>query len=241
MISTGSWPTTHAGETAHTFFRPAVILSYAADMAIWGPWPPGFRLTNLLLHILCTLLVYRMARSEGLGDAAALAAGALFAAHPAHVESVAWISGRTDLLCAAFMLGAWLHYRRGRTAASLCLFGLALLSKEMAITLPLLVFLADMMALAGGALTVVTALDIPTAQFLRQLGGAVKPATFWAGLVKAPVFAFLIAMVGCYQGMRVDRSAAGIGLSTTKAVVVSIFLVILVDALFSILFSVLGV
>jgi phospholipid/cholesterol/gamma-HCH transport system permease protein len=111
----------------------------------------------------------------------------------------------------------------------------------LAITLPLLVFLADIMALAGGALMVVTSLDIPAAQFLRQLAGAVKPATFWTGMVKAPVFAFLIAMVGCYEGMRVERNAAGIGRSTTKAVVVSIFLVILVDAIFSILFSQLGI
>ncbi len=108
------------------------------------------------------------------------------------------------------------------------------------ITLPLLTFLADVMALAGGALMVVTTLDIPTAQFLRQLSGAVRPETFWAGLIKAPVFAFLIAMVGCYEGMRVARNAVAIGLSTTKAVVVSIFLVIVVDAVFSILFSRLG-
>ena len=111
----------------------------------------------------------------------------------------------------------------------------------LAITLPLLVFLADIMALAGGALMVVTALDIPAAQFLRQLSGAVYPGTFWAGLAKAPVFAFLIAMVGCYEGMRVERNAAGIGKSTTKSVVVSIFLVILVDAIFSVMFSQLGI
>lgn len=111
----------------------------------------------------------------------------------------------------------------------------------LAIALPLLVFLADIMALAGGALMVVTALDIPLAQFLRQLATAVKPATFWTGMAKAPVFAFLIAMVGCYEGMRAERNAAGIGRATTKAVVVSIFLVILVDAMFSILFSQLGI
>jgi phospholipid/cholesterol/gamma-HCH transport system permease protein len=107
----------------------------------------------------------------------------------------------------------------------------------LAVVLPLLVFLADVMALAGGALMVVTTLDIPMAQFLRQLGVAVQPATFWVGLAKAPVFAFLIAMVGCYEGLRVERTAAGLGRSTTTAVVVSIFLVILVDAMFSVLFS----
>jgi phospholipid/cholesterol/gamma-HCH transport system permease protein len=59
--------------------------------------------------------------------------------------------------------------------------------------------------------------------------------------VKAPVFAFLIALVGCYEGLRVSGSAESVGALTTQSVVVGIFLVIVTDALFSILFSYLGV
>ena len=65
---------------------------------------------------------------------------------------------------------------------------------------------------------------------------ALAPTTFWAGLVKAPVFALLIGMVGTYRGMQVRESARELGRLTTVAVVQSIFLVILADALFAILF-----
>jgi phospholipid/cholesterol/gamma-HCH transport system permease protein len=105
------------------------------------------------------------------------------------------------------------------------------------ITLPLLAFFANFMALVGGGLMVVLTLDIPLAQFMRQLSGAISTQMLWVGLVKAPVFAFLIAMVGCFEGMRVTGSAESVGRLTTTSVVVSIFLVILVDALFSILFA----
>jgi phospholipid/cholesterol/gamma-HCH transport system permease protein len=65
--------------------------------------------------------------------------------------------------------------------------------------------------------------------------------SFWVGIIKAPVFAFLIAMVGCYEGFQVSGSAESVGRHTTKAVVEAIFLVIVVDAAFSILFAYLGV
>ena len=108
------------------------------------------------------------------------------------------------------------------------------------LTLPLLSFFASMMALLGGGLMVVLVLDVPMVQFLRQLSTAVSTTTLWAGLVKAPVFAFLIAIVGCFEGMRVSRSAESVGQLTTTSVVLAIFLVILVDAVFSILFAQIG-
>jgi phospholipid/cholesterol/gamma-HCH transport system permease protein len=108
------------------------------------------------------------------------------------------------------------------------------------LTLPLLTFFANIMALLGGGLMVVLVLDIPMVQFLRQLSTAVKMTTLWAGLIKAPVFAFIIAMVGCFEGLRVSRSAESVGQLTTTSVVLSIFLVILVDAVFSIVFAQLG-
>ncbi len=129
----------HDAGATNTFFRPVAVISYAIDLALWGPWPFGFRLTNLLLHVICTWLVWRIIQNEGIGGIQALLGGALFAVHPAHVESVAWISGRTDLLCAVFMLGAWLTWRHGMRWSSLLLFALALLSKEMAIMLPVLI------------------------------------------------------------------------------------------------------
>ena len=108
------------------------------------------------------------------------------------------------------------------------------------IALPLLAFFADILALFGGGLMAVLALGIAPYQFLSQLEGAITPAMFWVGMVKAPVFAFLIALVGCYQGLAVGGSAESVGLLTTQSVVLSIFLVIVADALFSILFSYLG-
>ncbi len=108
------------------------------------------------------------------------------------------------------------------------------------ITLPLLVFFADMMALLGGGLMAILALDLSLTQFLRQLEGAITLGTFLTGLAKAPVFAALIAMVGCRQGLKVEGSAESVGRLTTQAVVESIFLVMVADAMFSILYSYLG-
>ena len=109
------------------------------------------------------------------------------------------------------------------------------------LTLPLLVFFADIMGLAGGVVMAWFALGISPGQFLERLNDAVPMWSFWVGIIKAPVFAFLIAMVGCYEGFQVEGSAESVGKLTTLAVVESIFLVIVVDAIFSILFAYLGV
>jgi phospholipid/cholesterol/gamma-HCH transport system permease protein len=109
------------------------------------------------------------------------------------------------------------------------------------LALPLLAFFADVMALAGGGLMCAASLGIAPARFLTQLGQAIGFQTFLVGISKAPVFAFVIAMVGCYEGLSVSGSAESVGRMTTRSVVVGIFLVIVFDALFSILFSYLGV
>ncbi|MCW2243466.1 MlaE family lipid ABC transporter permease subunit [Azospirillum canadense] len=109
------------------------------------------------------------------------------------------------------------------------------------ISLPLLAFYADIMGLFGGAVMSYATLDITFGQFIRQLHGAVTLPHFLVGLVKAPVFALVIAMVGCYEGLKVSGSAESVGTLTTKSVVESIFLVIVLDAVFSILFSFLRV
>lgn len=109
------------------------------------------------------------------------------------------------------------------------------------VSLPLLVFYADIMGLFGGAVMSYATLDITFGQFIRQLHSAVGINTVMAGLIKAPVFALVIAIVGCYEGMKVSGSAESVGALTTKAVVEGIFLVIVIDAVFSVLFSMLGV
>jgi phospholipid/cholesterol/gamma-HCH transport system permease protein len=108
------------------------------------------------------------------------------------------------------------------------------------IALPLLAFFADIMALFGGGLMCVLVLDISPDQYLDRLSAAIWPRTFWVGIAKAPVFAFVIAMVACYEGLTVAGSAESVGRKTTLSVVVAIFLVIVFDAIFSIVFSALG-
>jgi phospholipid/cholesterol/gamma-HCH transport system permease protein len=108
------------------------------------------------------------------------------------------------------------------------------------IALPLLAFLANIMALVGGGLVVLFALDIPLVIFLRQLRDAVGADLFVAGLIKAPVFAVIIASVGCYMGLKVKGDAASVGELTTQSVVVGIFLVIVVNAAFSVLYATFG-
>jgi phospholipid/cholesterol/gamma-HCH transport system permease protein len=110
------------------------------------------------------------------------------------------------------------------------LFGLVL-------TLPLLVFFADAMGLLGGGLMTWASLGITTPQFLEQLRGAITEWTLWVGVIKAPFFAAIIAMIGCYEGFNVTGSADSVGRLTTQSVVESIFVVIVADAAFSILFS----
>ena len=109
------------------------------------------------------------------------------------------------------------------------------------IAMPLVTFFANLMALIGGGLIGVLLVDLTVPQFIRQLQQAVDIWDFWVGIIKAPVFAFLIAMVGCFEGLRVEGSAESVGRLTTQSVVESIFLVIVFDAFFSILFSYLGV
>jgi phospholipid/cholesterol/gamma-HCH transport system permease protein len=109
------------------------------------------------------------------------------------------------------------------------------------LTLPLLVFYADAMGLLGGCLMTWGILGINVPAFLDQLRGAIAMWTLWVGVIKAPFFAAIISMVGCYEGFNVTGSADSVGRLTTQSVVESIFLVIVADAAFSILFSLLHI
>jgi phospholipid/cholesterol/gamma-HCH transport system permease protein len=109
------------------------------------------------------------------------------------------------------------------------------------IALPLLTFFADVVGVIGGMVMCYFDLGVTIPAFLREFQGAVTMKTLLVGIIKAPVFAFLIALVGCFEGMRVEGSADSVGRLTTRSVVESIFLIIAVDAGFSVLFSVLGI
>jgi phospholipid/cholesterol/gamma-HCH transport system permease protein len=109
------------------------------------------------------------------------------------------------------------------------------------VALPLLTVLADAMGLAGGALLSWSLVDITFHQYVERVNESISETTFWVGLVKAPVFAFLIALVGTMRGMQVRGSSRELGRLTTVAVVQSIFLVILFDAVFAVLFMELGI
>jgi phospholipid/cholesterol/gamma-HCH transport system permease protein len=109
------------------------------------------------------------------------------------------------------------------------------------LTLPLLVFFADAMGLIGGGLMTWASLGISIPRFLEQLRGAISEWTLWVGVIKAPFFAAIIAMIGCYEGFNVTGSADSVGRLTTQSVVESIFVVIVADAAFSILFSILKI
>jgi phospholipid/cholesterol/gamma-HCH transport system permease protein len=104
------------------------------------------------------------------------------------------------------------------------------------IALPALTIIADAMGLAGGALLSWFLVDIPFTQYVERVQGSIGDMTFWVGIIKAPVFALLIAMVGTLRGMQVRTSSRELGLLTTAAVVQSIFLVILADAIFAVIF-----
>ena len=109
------------------------------------------------------------------------------------------------------------------------------------IALPLLTVLADAIGLAGGALLCRLLLDIPITQYLNRVSESIGPMTFWVGVMKAPIFAVLIAFAGVYRGLQVAGSSRELGRLTTVAVVQSIFLVILADALFAVLFMEIGI
>jgi phospholipid/cholesterol/gamma-HCH transport system permease protein len=105
------------------------------------------------------------------------------------------------------------------------------------IALPLLTVFTDVTGVLGGMVMARAQLDVSFDTFFDRLDDAISLTSFLIGIGKAPVFAIIIALVGCYQGFQVTGSADSVGRQTTVSVVQSIFLVIVTDALFSIAFS----
>lgn len=109
------------------------------------------------------------------------------------------------------------------------------------IALPLLTVFADIMGVVGGMVMSGIQLNIAFATFIERLGVAVSIDSFLVGIGKAPVFAAVIATLGCFQGFQVIGSAESVGRRTTTSVVQSILAVIVIDAAFSVAFSRLGI
>jgi len=111
----------------------------------------------------------------------------------------------------------------------------------LAIALPLLTVYADVLGVGGGMVMARRELDVGFPDFLDRLQYALRLSDFLVGIGKAPVFAAIIAVVGCFQGFQVAGDAESVGTRTTVSVVQSIFLVIVADALFSVVFDALGI
>jgi hypothetical protein len=131
-------------------WAPLTMLSYELDATLYGAWPAGFHLTNVLLHAGATGILFvalaRMTQAPGLTAAAVL----LFAVHPLRVESVAWVAERKDVLCVFLLALALLAYERycrlpgiGRFAVVMACMLAGLLAKVTLVTLPMLLLLLD--------------------------------------------------------------------------------------------------
>jgi protein O-mannosyl-transferase len=173
----------------HDVTRPVVNFSYAVDRAVWGPAPFGFHLASVLFHALNVVLLFCLARRVRLDVMPSFAAAALLAVHPMMTEAVGYVSGRSEVLCATFVLIAmlcgdrWIRAseRRGRwLVAMLVAWIAALATKETAAMFPFVLVLYDA--------TVVSA-------FRRTETGRLKPATTFgqrARLVYAPTVALTV-------------------------------------------------
>ena len=125
------------GQDENNFYRPLQELSYMINYAVWGLNPPGFHLTNLVLHLLAAFLLFLVIVELSGNRIAALAASSIYLVHPLNIEAVAYIAGRADCLMGVFFLAAfYLYMKENNIILSSLFFILALLSKEIAIMLP---------------------------------------------------------------------------------------------------------
>jgi phospholipid/cholesterol/gamma-HCH transport system permease protein len=108
------------------------------------------------------------------------------------------------------------------------------------VMMPLLGFYSSLVGMVGGGIFCWISLDIPPVTFIQRIKEVVPMTDLWVGLIKAPVFGLIIAMAGCFQGMLVEGNAEDVGLRTTASVVQAIFLVIVLDAMFAVFFTMVG-
>jgi tetratricopeptide (TPR) repeat protein len=136
-------------------YHPLTVLSLALDYHLWRLQPRGYHATSVALHVLATLIAYWLVLLLTGSRVVAAFVAVFFGIHPLHVESVAWVSGRKDVLYAVFYLSGcvsyvqWIQQGRARAfyyAGTLVLFMLSLLSKGMAVTFPVALLLIDFLA-----------------------------------------------------------------------------------------------
>jgi len=138
-------------------YRPLVTLTYFVDFAAWGLRPTGYHATNLAIHAVMVLLVYALVKELSGKRVAGFVGAALYAVHPVLTDAVNGISFREDLLAGVFYMGAFLLYVKGRkagrnglVAVSVVLFVAALLSKEIAVALPIMLLAYELAFRPGG-------------------------------------------------------------------------------------------
>jgi protein O-mannosyl-transferase len=136
------------------YYRPVVSTTYTIDYAIWGLNPAGFHLTNNLINLIASLFLFailsRLFVKYKYGLISSLISTLIFTAHPVHTEAVSWISGRTDSLVTLFFFAAFYFYvlygEKPETKyllISFLFYSFGLLSKEMIVTLPVILILFD--------------------------------------------------------------------------------------------------
>ncbi|HEX2678765.1 MAG TPA: ABC transporter permease, partial [Polyangiales bacterium] len=106
----------------------------------------------------------------------------------------------------------------------------------MMVVLPILSLLADLIGIAGGAIVAVSSLDLTLNVYVSELHKAVKPWDLNSGLIKSVLFGFAIALISCQQGLATTGGAEGVGRRTTSSVVTTLFVLILIDAAYTVLF-----
>ena len=112
---------------------------------------------------------------------------------------------------------------------------------SLVVVTPLMVVFSDLVGIFGGMLVSKAILDVDFVQFVKRMEAVLAPHHFWAGVVKAPVFGIFVALVGTWKGFTVEKRAESVGARVIESVVVSVFGVLVIDAIFSVIFRVLGV
>lgn len=138
------------------YYRPVVSTTFALDYALYGLSPKGFHVTNVIIHLIACLLLFRiftlLFEKSKYCNLAALLSALVFVVHPIHTESVSWISGRTDSIATLFFFASFLYYikfsnqENGKSKfliLSLIYYFIGLISKEMVVTTPVIILLYD--------------------------------------------------------------------------------------------------
>ncbi len=141
IFTTPSWWSSH--ETIVTHWRPLTTWTYAVNYSAHGLEPAGYHVVNNVLHGVASWLLFLVLTSSGLMTLPALFVAVLFVLHPAHVEAVAWVNCRADLLAGLFMLASLLAHIRGRAALSVIAFALAGMAKETGFMTPFVLLAWD--------------------------------------------------------------------------------------------------